>query len=1012
MFFLKIQNFIKRIEYFFTVDVALAAIVFSVACVFGSFYFSSYVDTGGELITQKKEFGPAVMSACGKGLVRPVRIAEVGEFLHGDLFSITCDQIPENIPIRDDLGVVALSNRYLLQATALTWRLSGIVSWGALAPMAGILYGFALASSYGIFRLGMRRTLAILAVIALAVSPLHLTYLPHLRDYAKAPFILGLILVMSRIAIGPLKRKFIVPLSIAGGILQGLGLGFRPDLLINVPIFAAAVFLFSRGPIFARLKLKAAAFAIYVLVTAAISLPVLSTYSARQTITHAGMIGLFKQYSEALGVGNSLYSWGRGHDQYVRTLVNSYSARIDKSEDFLQIYSPDYSRKTTAYYFRVVSTFPADMLTRAFASILAVLKMPFSDLPEHPRIVPPPLGNAPDGLAHFQLADRFYRVWRSVWGCFAGTSLLIPVIGVLIVAGRSYRKGILLIAGIAYFAGYPAILFEPRHFFYLEIIGWWFLGFLLQQLVNSYRSRARFGLQRKRPQLLLRIRARRFTRNKRAIAFGLVCFLIGAGGSAGLRKYQQFRVGELLRRYADAYMEPAEVAATPLAENTCMLQVPELFPEVPDPHLPIETRYLVLEFDDDSPKISPEICYDPPYPVRDDPKLKKTLPLFKKSFKKVYLPVFQTPRRGESDTWRIFKGVNLPNGLCDNLTGVFIARGLEAEPFSMSIFLPEQWEKMAYCQALDPTWRHEAFDWEEVHPEGLCAEKFPYRLLPRGGVNFSKPDFITDEKTLPFMPDTVRIFSDTVRVVSETVVVKGTQPHRLSHLLEFGIADSPDSRYLSIKGRLARGAFTLVVLEPVYNKLIDQKFVDKPGPFEMKLHFPENEKYRLNLHNYGLSESDYEITVTGVSKEVEVFSNKAKIPRPSLEKKLKELIPGDDLKIVSGLGRIEKNRFIIEGRANRHPYEQVARIENIGIHEGQYFIVRGLLEKGGLSVGINTPNRKSWGDIVKLVKTGSFLIVVEVPPSGSHTIQFNNFLHGMPLNQESKIIIENYGWLR
>src|SRR5439155_198290 len=82
--------------------------------------------------------------------------------------------------------------RYLMLTVSWTWRLQGRVAWSALTPLFALLYGITIVLAYLIFRQGIGRPLSAMAACALAVSTLHLNNLPHLRDYAKAPFVLGL----------------------------------------------------------------------------------------------------------------------------------------------------------------------------------------------------------------------------------------------------------------------------------------------------------------------------------------------------------------------------------------------------------------------------------------------------------------------------------------------------------------------------------------------------------------------------------------------------------------------------------------------------------------------------------------------------------------------------------------------------------------------------------------------------------------------------------------------------
>src|SRR5207248_8826077 len=99
--------------------------------------------------------------------------------------------------------------RYLMSAVAVVWRVRG-VSWSGLWPLFGVMFGCTIAAAFGLFRLGIGRPLSVMASLALVVSAIHLGRLPYLRDYAKAPFMLALLLVMARMATGPLEARRII----------------------------------------------------------------------------------------------------------------------------------------------------------------------------------------------------------------------------------------------------------------------------------------------------------------------------------------------------------------------------------------------------------------------------------------------------------------------------------------------------------------------------------------------------------------------------------------------------------------------------------------------------------------------------------------------------------------------------------------------------------------------------------------------------------------------------------
>ena len=78
---------------------------------------------------------------------------------------------------------------------------------------AGALYALTCLAAYGVFRLGLRPLYAAAGTLLFALCPLHLTIVPHLRDYSRGPFILGLLFLLGL----AIRRKDAWPASRAVG---------------------------------------------------------------------------------------------------------------------------------------------------------------------------------------------------------------------------------------------------------------------------------------------------------------------------------------------------------------------------------------------------------------------------------------------------------------------------------------------------------------------------------------------------------------------------------------------------------------------------------------------------------------------------------------------------------------------------------------------------------------------------------------------------------------------------
>ena len=217
-------------------DAVIAVVIFSLSAIGASAYYSRYVSTGGRPFFYQTYFEPAVMVACGKGfLVAHPQPPAVRDFLAQKTDRFSCDELPPDLRLGTD-GLYQRPWRYLMTTVAIAWRVVGI-SWSRLAPLFGILFAATTALVYALSRLLVSRIAAIACAAAMSISTLQLTNLPNLRDYAKAPFTLALVMILIALAVRPWRRREVLLLSLGYGLVMGVGYGFRTDLLVDIPPF-------------------------------------------------------------------------------------------------------------------------------------------------------------------------------------------------------------------------------------------------------------------------------------------------------------------------------------------------------------------------------------------------------------------------------------------------------------------------------------------------------------------------------------------------------------------------------------------------------------------------------------------------------------------------------------------------------------------------------------------------------------------------------------------------------
>ena len=455
------------------IEAAVAAGLFVAAFAVASWYVPQFVAAGGKPWFYQQEFGPAVMEACGLGYVNPGDTAPpaLTAFLDRKSDEVSCGDL-QAVAARP-LTSMQRAFRYLMMTVGETWRLRGHVAWSALTPLYGFLYGVTIVLAFAIFRQGMGRTLSAFGATALMFSTLHLHNIPHLRDYAKAPFVLALVLLAIRLVRTEVTVRRTFLLALTAGLLTGVGIGFRNDLLVAIPAFVGVFALFLPLAPRERLGLRAGAIAIYLAAVYIAMWPMSSVYQTGggSSTQHLVLLGLTPAFSADLGADNShLYEMGFEYrDELALAMIDNYADRRLGQHRFLPMYGPDYDRTASQLLREVATTFPADLLTRVYASAVRITELPHSTT-NAALVVPEFLPGAVQRLLLLKTdaLRRFGALWP--WPL---------VITLAALSVWSLRLGLFAAIFVLYLSGYPALQFQERHLFHLEFVGWWALGFCL-----------------------------------------------------------------------------------------------------------------------------------------------------------------------------------------------------------------------------------------------------------------------------------------------------------------------------------------------------------------------------------------------------------------------------------------------------------------------------------------------------------------------------------------------------
>jgi hypothetical protein len=806
-------------------DFAIAAALFALAMLVAVLYCRAFERSKSPPEPWVKELGAAVAFACGHGYVDPgyEPSPAVAAFLEKKLDHISCRDLPAGTEMRPP-NFTQVLYRYMTMSVGLTWRLLG-VSWTNVALLLGLLYAASAAAVYGVFRLAVGRVLAVAGALIMTASPLELRFLPQLRDYAKTPFILMLILILGLLVVLPFSRRRILVLAAAYGVVMGLGFGFRNDLLINVLPFIVTVALFLPAPIRSHARLKLAALALGAASFVMCAWPIITAYKSGSNTTHVALLGLMASFDAPLGVTGSVYDWGAPYDDgFVMKMVGSYAERVHHRP--VVVLSSEYERTAAEYLLFIARHWPADLVIRGCASILRVLELPFQ-VRSYTTAAPPAVI---DGSIR-----SLYAVWDTGLSRLSGIGVPITALAVVAASGSSVRLATWLLAALLYFAGYPAAQFDARHFFFLEFIPW-----LALALVCQATWRLLLALRQKGAGELFA--AALAVRGRRMLAFAIASVFALGGTVVALRAYQQRHVTALLTGYLELPTENLTLSRTEAGDRQVLLRPDQLSqstgPGIGAEYLavdvmrrncdrllaPVTFRYATKSgYTDLSQR------FYVPVPQADAPF-------------RLFFPVYSSP--GAS-----FAGLELMATDLGCFTAVRRVRDLGRTPLLLNLSLPPDWRQMKLYQTLT--------NWE--------APSAPYRVR-----------IYTWPRTLdPARLELARGTAPRLAALSHSSIVwrddaagrwivRGLVRDSTSFLVRLPDRSVAKGVCFFARGTLYRGGFTLGVLK---NQLWASSVnVTAPGEFLAVVEVPENGVYVPALANFlmGVNRmNDFVITAAG-----------------------------------------------------------------------------------------------------------------------------------------------------
>jgi len=501
-------------------------------------------------------YEPAIRMACGQpfGIDSSKQLTDqMRRFLNVEQQTLACEEVPPPIELKRNPAERAWY--YLFLTAATIWKVTGI-SWPVLEGLAAALLALAAVMVFAMFRLLMPSLIAAALSIVSIVPALF--YLPYLRDLSKAPFVLaGLFAAVWLVVRTPTRSTLFLAMAILG-LWIGVGYGFRPDVLIVLPLLAVTILFFRPTPLKQGWWVGVVATSLLVATFIIATSPILLAFANAGMPSchwHFGLLGLSDLHSARLGMAPTDYSWLSHYmDELVWLSVESYGRRVYSLANVGFCYAPgEFDRVSRALYLETFQTFPADFMDRGLAAGKGVIAYGFSGQPWSTRF--PTLA----------FLGSYSNVFE--WAAVAGWIGLV-----FVTMANSVRLGLFAVLFLAYLVSYPAFQFDQRHYYHLAFLSWLPIGVLLGAVLHGASSAFRQGGI---PDGMAAIRVPKPAAWLRATAIMLgICLVMGLAYWLA-RNEQSTAVRELFRKYQKAGEDETVVLSKRIQGENLILTIAE-----------------------------------------------------------------------------------------------------------------------------------------------------------------------------------------------------------------------------------------------------------------------------------------------------------------------------------------------------------------------------------------------------------------------------------------------------
>ena len=336
------------------------------------------------------------------------------------------DHLP-NAPLEDFLA----RHRYLLLTIGIVWRVFGL-SWPVLAHFHAFVLGLCGVLVFLLCRIRLNRYLSALCALLFVTAPCVLRVMPSPRDFCRTPFLLAAMGIVGMLIWREMSSRGRVLWALIAGVVLGVGIGFRQDAIVMVPIVVLALglggWIKGAGQWRGRVAAVLLFFAAFVLT----GYPILAILASEGSPTALHMM---TGMSTALPGG----PWStavllRTHLPLFRCLCLRHICRAmpDASwrerGDFIFFMSPLSERAYEGFVAGVVRWLPADFYARGLASSLFV----FSDIGV----------SASDFIYTNPIIQWVYRYWLPLSRGFTLAGWFVPWLVLSMAAAPALVSGV------------------------------------------------------------------------------------------------------------------------------------------------------------------------------------------------------------------------------------------------------------------------------------------------------------------------------------------------------------------------------------------------------------------------------------------------------------------------------------------------------------------------------------------------------------------------------------------